>query len=37
MVNNGYEDVFNIDISSVVIEEMQKKYSNVPQLKCECY
>ncbi|KAI5650991.1 hypothetical protein M9H77_36996 [Catharanthus roseus] len=33
MVNNGYEDVFNIDISSVVIEEMQKKYSNVPQLK----
>ncbi|XP_065878032.1 uncharacterized protein [Euphorbia lathyris] len=33
MVNDGYEDVVNIDISSVVIEAMQKKYSNTPQLK----
>lgn len=34
MVNNGYEDVVNIDISSVVIEAMQKKYINHPRLKC---
>lgn len=34
MVEDGYEDVVNIDISSVVIEAMQKKYSDHPQLKC---
>lgn len=34
MVDDGYEDVVNIDISSVVIEAMQKKYSNRPHLKC---
>eukprot|EP00249_Psilotum_nudum_P002193 c15099_g1_i1 orf=393-1130(+) len=33
MVNNGYREIMNIDISSVVIEAMQKKYQNVPQLK----
>ncbi|MCD7457026.1 hypothetical protein HAX54_033921 [Datura stramonium] len=33
MVDDGYEDVVNIDISSVVIEAMQKKYSGRPQLK----
>ncbi|XP_038719294.1 EEF1A lysine methyltransferase 4 isoform X2 [Tripterygium wilfordii] len=33
MVDDGYEDVVNIDISSVVIEAMQKKYPNRPQLK----
>ncbi|CAI9779706.1 unnamed protein product [Fraxinus pennsylvanica] len=33
MVDDGYEDVVNIDISSVVIEAMQKKYSNRPHLK----
>ncbi|XP_065878718.1 uncharacterized protein [Euphorbia lathyris] len=33
MVNDGYDDVVNIDISSVVIEAMQKKYANTPQLK----
>ncbi|XP_052205537.1 uncharacterized protein LOC127810229 isoform X2 [Diospyros lotus] len=33
MVDDGYGDVVNIDISSVVIEAMQKKYSNRPQLK----
>lgn len=33
MVEDGYEDVVNIDISSVVIEAMQKKYSDHPQLK----
>lgn len=34
MVDDGYEDVVNVDISSVVIEAMMKKYSNRPQLKC---
>lgn len=34
MVDDGYEDIVNIDISSVVIEAMQKKYFNRPQLKC---
>ncbi|XP_028060901.1 EEF1A lysine methyltransferase 4 isoform X2 [Camellia sinensis] len=33
MTDDGYGDVVNIDISSVVIEAMQKKYSNHPQLK----
>jgi SAM-dependent methyltransferase len=33
MVDDGYEDVVNIDISSVVIQSMQNKYSNRPQLK----
>lgn len=34
MVDDGYEDVVNIDISSVVIETMRKKNANRPQLKC---
>ena len=34
MVNDGYREVVNIDISSVVIEAMQRKYSDRPQLKC---
>ncbi|PIN19462.1 Endothelin-converting enzyme 1 [Handroanthus impetiginosus] len=33
MVDDGYDEVVNIDISSVVIEAMQKKYSNRLQLK----
>ncbi|XP_031256348.1 EEF1A lysine methyltransferase 4 [Pistacia vera] len=34
MVDDGYEDVVNIDISTVVIEAMQRKYSDhLPQLK----
>ncbi|KAM4116681.1 hypothetical protein ACJW30_02G068200 [Castanea mollissima] len=33
MVDDGYEDVVNIDISSVVIDAMRKKYSTRPQLK----
>ncbi|XP_050217047.1 uncharacterized protein LOC126667938 [Mercurialis annua] len=33
MAEDGYEEMVNIDISSVVIEAMQKKYSNRPQLK----
>uniref|UniRef100_A0A8R7R3X3 Methyltransferase-like protein 13 n=1 Tax=Triticum urartu TaxID=4572 RepID=A0A8R7R3X3_TRIUA len=34
MVQDGYQDVVNIDISSVVIEQMKKKYHDKPQLKC---
>lgn len=34
MVEDGYDEVVNIDISSVVIDAMQNKYSNCPQLKC---
>ncbi|KAG6471277.1 hypothetical protein ZIOFF_072388 [Zingiber officinale] len=33
MVDDGYQDVVNIDISSVVIEAMQEKYSDRPRLK----
>ncbi|KAM0951242.1 putative endothelin-converting enzyme 1 [Dioscorea sansibarensis] len=33
MLNDGYEDIVNIDISSVVIEAMQKKYQDKPALK----
>ncbi|XP_058075960.1 uncharacterized protein LOC131224686 isoform X3 [Magnolia sinica] len=33
MVSDGYQDVVNIDISSVVIDAMQKKYLDCPELK----
>ncbi|XP_010555152.1 PREDICTED: methyltransferase-like protein 13 isoform X2 [Tarenaya hassleriana] len=33
MVDDGYQDVVNIDISSVVIDTMHTKYSHRPQLK----
>ncbi|KAK7274868.1 hypothetical protein RIF29_15969 [Crotalaria pallida] len=33
MVDDGYTDVVNIDISSVVIEAMQNKYQDRPNLK----
>ncbi|CAI0560325.1 unnamed protein product [Linum tenue] len=33
MVKDGYEDIMNIDISSVAIEMMSKKYEYIPQLK----
>ncbi|XP_016716618.1 EEF1A lysine methyltransferase 4 isoform X2 [Gossypium hirsutum] len=33
MVKDGYEDIMNIDISSVAIEMMGRKYEFVPQLK----
>ncbi|ONM03098.1 S-adenosyl-L-methionine-dependent methyltransferase superfamily protein [Zea mays] len=33
MIDDGYQDVVNIDISSVVIEQMKKKYHDKPQLK----
>ncbi|KAK2969645.1 hypothetical protein RJ640_025822 [Escallonia rubra] len=35
MVDDGYRDVVNVDISSVVIEAMQKKYSCNPHLKLD--
>jgi len=37
MVDDGYEDVVSIDISSVVIDTMIKKYSDRPQLKCNVF
>lgn len=33
MVKDGYEDIMNIDISSIAIDMMRKKYADVPQLK----
>ncbi|CAN1344506.1 EEF1A lysine methyltransferase 4 [Linum perenne] len=33
MVKDGYQDIMNIDISSVAIEMMSKKYEYIPQLK----
>ncbi|CAA7398549.1 unnamed protein product [Spirodela intermedia] len=33
MVNDGYEDIVNIDISSVVIEAMKEKYADCPEMK----
>ncbi|OMO69709.1 Transcription factor, K-box [Corchorus capsularis] len=33
MVKDGYEDIINIDISSVAIEMMRRKYEYIPQLK----
>ncbi|KAL3537556.1 hypothetical protein ACH5RR_000922 [Cinchona calisaya] len=33
MVMDGYEDIMNIDISSVAIDMMRRKYERVPQMK----
>ncbi|KAJ1400255.1 S-adenosyl-L-methionine-dependent methyltransferase [Sesbania bispinosa] len=33
MVADGYEDIVNIDISSVAIDMMSRKYEYIPQLK----
>nr|XP_027106979.1 EEF1A lysine methyltransferase 4-like isoform X3 [Coffea arabica] len=33
MVKDGYEDIMNIDISSVAIDMMRRKYEQVPQMK----
>lgn len=33
MVQDGYEEIMNIDISSVAIDMMRRKYENVPQLQ----
>ncbi|RCV17869.1 hypothetical protein SETIT_3G254500v2 [Setaria italica] len=32
MAKDGYEDIVNIDISSVVIEQMREKHKEIPQL-----
>ena len=34
MVKDGYEDIMNIDISSVAVDMMRRKYEYIPQLKC---
>ncbi|GER43597.1 S-adenosyl-L-methionine-dependentmethyltransferases superfamily protein [Striga asiatica] len=34
MVKDGFEDIMNIDISSVAIEMMRNKHEHIPQLKC---
>jgi hypothetical protein len=34
MVSDGYAEIVNIDISSVVIKMMKKKYFEIPQLQC---
>lgn len=34
MVKDGFIEILNIDISSIVIEMMRKKYAHVPQLQC---
>lgn len=34
MVKDGYEELVNIDISSVAVDVMRRKYANIPQLKC---
>lgn len=34
MVKDGYEDIMNIDISSVAIDMMTKKHEFIPQLRC---
>jgi RAT1-interacting protein len=34
MVKDGYEDIANMDISSVVIEQMKEKHMDIPQLTC---
>lgn len=33
MVQDGYEDIMNIDISAVAIDMMRRKYEYIPQLK----
>ncbi|XP_050943938.1 uncharacterized protein LOC103499963 isoform X2 [Cucumis melo] len=33
MVKDGYEDIMNVDISSVAIDMMKRKYQFIPQLK----
>jgi len=32
MAKDGYKDIVNIDISSVVIEQMREKHKEIPQL-----
>lgn len=35
MASEGFEDIYNIDISSTVIEQMKEKYKEMKQLKWE--
>lgn len=37
MVKDGYEDIVNIDISSVAIDMMKMKSEKIPQLKCTLF
>jgi hypothetical protein len=37
MVKDGYEEVVNVDISSVVIEQMREKHVDIPQLTCSVF
>lgn len=34
MVKDGYQDIMNIDVSSVAVHMMSRKYEGLPQLKC---
>jgi len=34
MIGDAYQDVINIDISSVVVEAMRQKYHDKPEMKC---
>ena len=34
MVKDGYEEIMNIDISSVAIEMMRRKHEHIHQLQC---
>nr|GMD65328.1 methyltransferase-like protein 13 [Ipomoea batatas] len=36
MVKDGYEDIVNVDISSVAIDIMKRKHEHIPQLQCIC-
>ena len=35
MYLNGYENIYNIDISPVVIEQMRKRNQNLSAMKCK--
>lgn len=34
MVKDGYEEIMNVDISTVAIDMMRRKHAHIPQLKC---
>lgn len=34
MVNDGYQNIMNVDISQIVIDAMTEKYKEMPQLQC---
>jgi EEF1A lysine methyltransferase 4 len=37
MAKDGYKDIVNIDISSVVIEQMREKHKEITQLTCSVF